>query len=178
MRKECKTCKWFEDSYCTRDNGTVRINPYDAACDKYDDGFATRKEMTVEATKRMKTLGIYKPIITAFRHGTVSQSLPPFGAWFFIEEGELKDKIKEIESEYGCVVYAVIPTIADFDGDRMEMISFLIVSKHKDEWEIDSRDIKDGVVFAYVWNKTWEPGSEFGSIQVKKTPAAGLIRVG
>ena len=89
------------------------------------------------------------------------------------QEPELLNKIKEFETEYGSIVYAVTHELFWFG----ECYSFLIVSKYDEEWEITLEEVKDGYAFSYVWNKTNEECSEFGTIAVRSF-GGGIARVG
>ncbi len=57
------------------------------------------------------------------------------------------------------------------------MDAYLYVSDYKEEWEMDRADQEAWQQVAYVVNWDAPVYSEFGSIGLKKTPAAGLLRV-
>lgn len=129
-------------------------------------------EKKKEAISRMKSMKIYKEIIDQFEKGIICESECPFGACYWINEDQ-KDRIKKFEEEYDALVYHVIHSYTDFG----EMESYLYVSDHKDEWDMDNEDIKSNFVMAYVYNKTEPEFSEIGSIMFKVGPAGGLLRV-
>lgn len=132
----------------------------------------TQKEVAI---KCMQELDIYKPYIKKFeKDGTVTM-FERFGGFYIDEhqEPELLNKIKEFEEEYGALVYAVTHEMTEFG----ELYDFLIVSKYDEEWEDTLEDVKDGYAFAYVWNKTDDWCSEFGTIAVKSF-GGGIARVG
>ena len=131
----------------------------------------TQKEV---ALKSMEVLGIYKPYIDAFdKKGTVCL-FEGFGGFYIGEdnEPELLTKIKSFEEETGSLVYAVTHEITEFG----ELYDFLCVSKYEEDWELpdvlDTKGIHDGkflsntkvIAWAYVWNKSYEYCSEYGSI--------------
>ena len=76
----------------------------------------------------------------------------------------LAEKIREIEQQYGCLVYAVTHEFLPFG----ECLSMLIVSKYEEDWEqcLQRIDERSFLAYAYVWNKTDETCSEFGYITV------------
>ena len=84
------------------------------------------------------------------------------GVYEFSENTELQAKVNEFEAEHNALVYHVIHTMTVFG----ELYNFLYISDYGEEWEMDLADIKDGYALAYVWNKTDEWCSEFGSIGV------------
>lgn len=125
-----------------------------------------------EAIKRMKMLDLYKPYIMAFeKRDEIFLSEMTGGVYEFSSDKELIAKVKEFEKEYNALVYHVIRTFTEFG----ELYSFLYVSDHKEEWEMDNGDIKAGYALAYVWNKDDEYCSEIGSIGVRGK-FGGIVR--
>lgn len=136
----------------------------------------TREKKKAEAVARMRQIGIFPETIAQFEQdGYISQSLPPVGACFWIE-GEQLQRVKEFEEEYNAVVYFVIHAVYDFSGEAVEMESYLYVSDYEEEWSDDREDLANGQTLAYVQNLSWPECSEFGSIGIALTPAAGLKR--
>ena len=125
-----------------------------------------------EAIKRMKALDLYKPYIKAFeKESKIFLSEMTGGVYEFDSNEELNAKIKAFEEENNALVYHVIRTMTQFG----ELYNFLYVSQYEEEWEMDNADIKDGYALAYVWNKTDEWCSEFGTIGVQGR-FGGIIR--
>ncbi len=87
---------------------------------------------------------------------------------------DVVDKIKEVEKQYGCLVYAVTHGCYSFG----ECYSFLMVSKYEEDWQHCLRRIDNDTfsASAYVWNKTDECCSEFGYISVCCN-YGGILRV-
>ncbi len=136
----------------------------------------SREIKKVEAIKRMKALGLFAPCIKAFKRDEVQLSEPTGGLYEFSSNTELTAKVKEFENEYNALVYHVIHTPARIDGEVMDMYNFLYVSDYQEEWEADNVDIEYGYTMSYVWNKTIDYFSEFGSIAVQGR-FGGLVRV-
>ena len=132
----------------------------------------TQKEVALSA---MKSLDIYAPYIRKFEKDGTITLFERFGGYYIDEdnEPELIKKIREFEAEYDSIVYAVTHEIFWFG----ECYSFLIVSKYEEEWEMTLEEAKDGYAFAYVWNKSDEICSEFGTIAVRSF-GGGIARVG
>ena len=125
-----------------------------------------------EALKRMKALDLYTDYIKAFKDkDEIFMSEMTGGVYEFSENTELQAKVKEFEAEHNALVYHVIRTMTVFG----ELYNFLYVSDYEEEWEMDNADIKDGYALAYVWNKTDEWCSEFGSIGVRGQ-FGGIVR--
>lgn len=125
-----------------------------------------------EAIKRMQALDLYKPYINEFKKANeIFMSEMTGGVYEFHDNEELKAKVKEFEEENNALVYHVIRTMTQFG----ELYSFLYVSDYDDEWQMDNDDIADGYAMAYVWNKTDDMFSEFGSIGVQGR-FGGIIR--
>lgn len=126
-----------------------------------------------EAIKRMKEWGIFPQTIKQFENeGLISESAPPFGACFWIEDEQL-DRVREFEKEHDALVYHVIHSYTNIG----EMEAYLYVSNYIDEWKYDHEDIKEGQQLCYVYNHDAPDCSEFGTIGIKLTPAAGLVRI-
>lgn len=132
----------------------------------------TQKEVAISA---MKSLDIYKPYIKKFEKDGTATLFERFGGYYIDEdqEPELLKKIREFEAETGSLVYAVTHNIFEFG----ECYSFLIISKYEEEWSMTLEEVKDGYAFSYVWNKTDDYCSEFGTIAVKSF-GGGIARVG
>lgn len=132
----------------------------------------TQKEVALSA---MKTLDIYAPYIKKFEKDGTITLFERFGGYYIDEynEPELLKEIKKFEAEYGSIVYAVTHEMFWFG----ECYSFLIVSKYEEGWAMTLEEVKDGYAFAYVWNKSDEMCSEFGTIAVKSF-GGGIARVG
>lgn len=131
-------------------------------------------EKKAEAVERMKMLGIYIPTIIQFdKENLVSVSEPPFGAFFWANDEDMK-LIRDFERKSGALVYMVVRGYYE-DFGRMD--SYLFVSDYKEEeWDIDRADLKNGQTLAYVYNADEPFFSEFGSIGIELTIAGGLRR--
>ena len=134
----------------------------------------SKETKKVEAIKRMQMLGLHKPCITAFKNrDEVWLSEYTGGLYEFSDNAELVEKVREFEEEYNALVYHVIHSPTGF-GD---LYNFLYVSNYEEEWEMDNANITDGYAMAYVWNKTVDWCSEFGTIAVTER-FGGIVRVG
>ena len=133
---------------------------------------ASRTEMTEEAVRRMKKLGIFAPTIRQFeKEDLVSESTPPLGACFWLND-EQKKRVKKFELEHGVLVYHVIHSYTNLG----EMESYLFVTSTYDEWLQDDSCFDNQEAFAYVYNNDEPDFSEFGYIGIQLSPAAGLLR--
>lgn len=128
-----------------------------------------------EAVIRMKALGISPETIRQFeQEGLVSICEPPMDA-FYRAQGEDLEHIRAFEEEHNALVYVVVRSYTTFG----KMDTFLFVSDYPDEMENDGCAVQhpeDGVL-AYVYNHDAPDCSEFGDVGLKRTPAAGLIRI-
>ena len=129
-----------------------------------------RKEKAVEL---MKQIGIYKPYIDGFvKHDHVC-FYEFYGGFWAYQMPELEKKIQEIENRYNCTVYAVTHEILEFG----ECFDFLIVTDYTEEWEdLVYSERNEHTAFAYVWNKSDDWCSEFGSVTVKSF-GGGIKRI-
>ena len=125
-----------------------------------------------ECLRRMEKLNLSKQCISAFKCGKVWES-EGIGALYELNEEEQKivDKFEKENKEYK--VYHVIHNKVEFG----ELYNLLYVDTYLDEWVYFNNDLENyGTTFAYVYNKTYEECSEFGSIGIKKS-IGGLIRI-
>jgi hypothetical protein len=130
------------------------------------------------AIKCLEKLNIYGPYVRKFQSKkTIPCFFENFGGFYADQEPELWSKIKEVEDEYGCLVYAVTHECFEFG----ECWSMLCVSKGCDTVEDHLSRCCEGskafYAFAYVWNKTNEHLSEFGDVVVQSF-GGGIKRVG
>lgn len=130
-----------------------------------------QKELAISL---MKQLDIYQPYIDVFEKENIVSYFERYIGFWAYQDKELYKKMKELEQEYGCIVYAITHEFMEFG----ECYSFLIVSKYKEDWALSlNSDGKTHLAFAYVWNKTDDTCSEFGTVAVKSA-FGGITRVG
>lgn len=130
----------------------------------------TKKEKALELLKEMD---IYTPYIKGFEEKDQVCFFERFGGYWVYQEPEIEAKMKELEKQYKCVVYAITHEYTDFG----ELYTFLLVTNYPEEWS--RLMISDGnrhTAFAYVWNKTDDWCSEFGSVSVMSL-GGGITRI-
>ena len=126
-----------------------------------------------KAIELMNRLDIYKPYIKGFKDKNSVCFFENFGGFWAYQEPELMAKIKEIEKTYKVLVYAVTHEYLEFG----ECYDFLYVSDYKSEWKYAILPQKDTFYcYAYVWNKTDDNCSEFGTIGIRSF-GGGIKRV-
>ena len=127
-----------------------------------------------QAIKYLNQLGIYKPYIDGFEKDDQVCVFERFAGFWVYQYPEIEAKMKAIENEHKCTVYAITHEFTQFG----ECYSFLIVTKYKEEWKTLLRSSKnEHLSFAYVWNKTDEWCSEFGTVALKHS-FGGIKRIG
>lgn len=133
----------------------------------------TNEQKKEKAIEILKILDIYKPYIQGFEQEDNVCFFEQFGGFLVYQEPEIEQKMKEIEKEYNCKVYAITHEFTEFG----ELWDFLVVTNYPEEWEnmVYSYGNKH-TLFAYVWNKSDEDCSEFGDITVQSF-GGGIRRV-
>ena len=127
-----------------------------------------------KAIEIMKQMDIYKPYIEGFEKEDKVCFFEQFGGFWVYQEPEVEAKMKELEKEYGCKIYAITHEYTHFG----ECYSFLLVSKYEEEWEMCAvSDRNKHYAFAYVWNKDDDWCSEFGTVAVQSY-GGGIKRIG
>ena len=130
------------------------------------------KEIFNECITRMEILNLSRQCIGAFKKGKIWES-ESIGALYEVNEEE-QEIINNFEKEHeGYKVYHLIHNITDFG----ELYNIFYVSNNENEWKEDKEDLKQDYAFVYVYNKSADWCSEFGSIAIKKN-IGGLIRIG
>ena len=135
----------------------------------------TREEMKEKALEIMEELDIYKPYIEEFKDKNDVCFFERYaGFWAWQEEDVLK-KMKELEEEFGFLVYAITHEYTSFG----ECWSFIYVSQYEEEqeWCLQECGGNTYIVPAYVWNKSYEEMSEPGDISISAM-MGGITRVG
>ncbi len=133
----------------------------------------TLEERKIKALEFMKKLDIYKPYIKGFRKNNEVCFFEGFGGFWTWQDEELQNKIKKLEEKYNCTVYAVTHEYTDFG----ELYDFLIVTDYKEEWNDLLTNVQGRFyAFAYVWNKTDNDLSEFGTISLQSF-GGGIRRI-
>ena len=133
-----------------------------------------KEKQKAKAIEIMKQMDIYKPYIEGFKNEDKVCFFEQFGGFWVYQEPEVEAKMKELENEYGCTVYAITHEFTHFG----ECYSFLLVSKYEEEWDMLVTSEKNNhYAFAYVWNKDDDYCSEFGTVVVKSF-GGGIKRIG
>lgn len=134
----------------------------------------TKEERKELALKIMKQLDIYKPYIKGFEKNNEVCFFERFAGYWAWQNEDLETKIKELEEKYNCTVYAITHNYTEFG----ELYSFLIITDYKEEWNDLVIEYSEGQhsAFAYVWNKTDDYLSEFGTILVDSL-GGGIRRI-
>ena len=67
----------------------------------------TREEKKIKAIELMKKLDIYKPYIKGFKNEDTVCYFENYGGYWAYQEPGLIEKVKELEEEHNCLVYAI-----------------------------------------------------------------------
>ena len=131
------------------------------------------EERKIKAIELLEKMDIYKPYIKGFRENNKVCFFERFGGYWVEQEPEIYNKMKEIEKEYNCTVYAITHEFTQFG----ELYDFLIVTNYPEEWDnLVYTERNEHTAFAYVWNKSDDWCSEFGSVTVKSF-GGGIKRI-
>ena len=132
----------------------------------------TQKELAIQC---MEKLDIYKPYIEKFKsEKTMPCFFENFAGFWVDQEPEIYNKMKEVESEYGCLVYAITHEITNI-GETWSMLC-IPQSAEGIEDVLGSFNSREYYAFSYVWNKMNPIFSEFGDIVVKSF-GGGIKRI-
>ncbi len=129
------------------------------------------------AIRCLEKLGIYKPYIRKFKSkASIPTFFENFAGFYVDQEPEIYSKIKEVEEEYGVLVYALTHELLDY-GETWSMLC--VPSDIEDEVAacLSNFNQNEFYAFSYVWNKSNPLFSELGDIVVRSA-YGGLKRIG
>ena len=133
----------------------------------------TREDKKKRAIEVMKKMDIYEPYIEGFEKRDQVCFFEMFGGDWVDQEPEVYKKMKWVEEEFNCLVYAITHEYTEFG----ECYSFLIITDYKCEWKnICVTEENKHYAFAYVWNKDVDYCSEFGTVGLQSL-GGGTTRV-
>ena len=95
----------------------------------------------------MVRMKMHPTVIRDFKEEDVLNLSEGVGFLYWLEDEE-KEMVREFERENESLVYHVIKTFAKIGV----MYSLLYVSKYKEEWKNDRKDIENGEILACVIN--------------------------
>ena len=135
----------------------------------------TKEQRKEKAIEIMQKLDIYKPYITGYKNHDKVCFYERFGGYWVYQEPEIEAKMHELEQQYDITVYAITHEFTEFG----ELWSFLYVSNNGSDNKYACVNSVGGdfICLAYVWNKTDDWCSEFGSVEVRSF-GGGLMRIG
>ena len=127
-----------------------------------------------KAIEYLKKLDIYKPYIKGFKEDNNVCFFENYGGYWAWQEPDLMKKVKELEEEHNCLVYAITHEYTSIG----EMYSFLIVTDYEEEWDtLLEKYGNQYYAFAYVLNKDDDDCSEFGTVALSSF-GGGIRRIG
>ena len=134
----------------------------------------TREEKKIKAVELLKKLDIYRPYIKGLQKEDNVCFFENYGGYWAWQEPDLMKKVKELEEEHNCLVYAITHEYTSIG----EMYSILIITDYEEEWDtLLEKYGNQYYAFAYVWNKDDDDCSEFGTIALSSF-GGGIRRIG
>ena len=130
-----------------------------------------RQAQVTEALLRMKKLDLHENVIKEFKESGKLNLSELIGMLYWLNDEE-EQMVRDWEEKTGNLVYHVIKSHTESDL----LYSFLYVSTHPEEWELDDVDLKEGCPVAYTKNVTCDYCSESGHIGIKPS-FGGVMRI-
>ncbi|MBQ9092285.1 MAG: hypothetical protein IJY52_08495 [Anaerotignum sp.] len=132
----------------------------------------SREAKVAEAVTRLQKMEVLPEAIEMFRkEGRVHISMPPYGILYDLTR-EQKEVVQQLERERNAVVYIVVKTETEWG----EMDSYIYVSDHEDDWEVENEFMKFEEALAYVVNHKYPDLSETAYIGWKPSCFGGIVR--
>jgi hypothetical protein len=131
----------------------------------------TQKDIAI---KCLETLHVFTPYIRRFKSANMPCFFERYVGFYADQEEKLYNKIKEVEADSDCIVYAVTHEVTDMG----ETWSMLCVPKDcsLDELLVATDRTDLFYAHAYVWNVTAPFCSEWGSVVIQIS-CGGIRRV-
>lgn len=134
---------------------------------------ANANERKIKAIELMNKLNIYEPYIEGFEKDNMVCFFENYSGYWATQEPELQNKMINLQYEHDITIYAITHEFTEFG----ECYSFLYVNGYKEEWSY-TLETENNVhfAFAYVWNKTVDWCSEFGTVALTSL-GGGIKRI-
>lgn len=91
----------------------------------------TKGQKKKKSIELLRKLHIYEAYIDGFRKNDYVCYFEGYGGYWVYQDPELEKKMKALEKEYACTVYAITHEFTEFG----ECYSFLLVTDYKEEWD-------------------------------------------
>lgn len=130
------------------------------------------------AVRCLEALDIYKPYIRKFKSKAgIPCFFENFAGFYVDQEPEIYNKMKELEEEHGCLVYALVHDINSI-GEFWSMLCVPRECEGVDDiiGSFNNSNRNDRWAFTYTWNRTNPMFSEFGDIAVRSF-GGGIKRI-
>ncbi len=132
-----------------------------------------QKEIAIQCLKK---LDIYKPYIRKFEKEDMPTFFERCAGYYLFNEPVLQAKVKEVEKEYGVLVYALTHEWLEF-GECWSMLCVSKSTESIDDCIMDTSQPNMFYTYSYVWNQDNGHFSEFGDIVVQSY-GGGIRRLG
>ncbi len=132
-----------------------------------------QKEIAIQCLKK---LDIYKPYIRKFEKEDMPTFFERCAGYYLFNEPVLQAKVKEVEKEYGVLVYALTHEWFEF-GECWSMLCVAKSTESIDDCLMETSQPGAFYTFAYVWNQDADDCSEFGDVVVR-SGFGGIRRLG
>ena len=132
----------------------------------------TQKEIAVQC---LETLDVYKPYINKFKSKSgMTCFFENFAGFWTDQWPEMYEKVKEVERDYDCLVYAITHEFLEI-GDCWTMLC--VPKDTVNRLDVVSQAYDSMYyAYAYAWNRSIPEFSEFGSVIVRSY-GGGIKRV-
>ena len=133
----------------------------------------TQKEIAISCLEK---LDIYKPYIRKFKSKAgIPCFFENYAGFYADQEPKLYEKIKEIEKEYNCLVYAITHEYSSI-GETWSMLCVSQEAESFEDYIFEFDKPNCFYTYAFVWNENAPYCSEFGDIVVH-TFGGGIKRI-
>ncbi len=131
-----------------------------------------KERMKEEAIRRLKMLRVHPNVIRDFVEEN-KLNYSENGILFWVDNNrEWADRVSKWQEKSECMVYHVI-----YNRTKSgEFLTLLFVSKYEEDWEIETKGLKEGFPEAYVINLDDDFCSEMGTVGIAMR-YGGVVRI-
>lgn len=137
---------------------------------------ATRDEMKAEAVYRMKQIGLVDSILNDF---VTSENIqvyePPYGCGYGLEDEDL-NVVRTFEGKHNTLVWGVIRSFKNYDGEDVTIDALLYVSENKKFWDIERENLFNLTPIVYTVVKEHPERIDIGCMEIYMSEGGTPLR--
>jgi len=138
----------------------------DGAASEEKSTLASNDEMKAEAIFRMRQIGLVDTILNDFAsNGNIQVYEPPYGCGYDLEDEDL-ESVRKFEWKYDTLVWGVVRSFRNDDGEDETIDAFLYISKDKEYWDEERANLFNLTPTVYTVEKEHPERIDIGCMSI------------